>query len=403
MKKIIIAAIMLMGMCQNILAQTSESDYSLKGLAQLLVKERFVAYDFINGIAKVHKEQNGKILYGLINKKGEMILPCKYNRIGSFSDGLVAVKDEESRCGFADLEGNIVIPCQYESVGYYSDGLARISKGDSCAYINRDGEIVIPYFLAYEAAPFNNGLAAIEKHKRQTYFIDKQGNVVIPQRDYRCYGVSEGFYIVKSKETSYYGLMDKNGTMVRPMEYSIMGDETGYFNDGLLVVGEYIKSANNKSFLQCGYIATNGYLNIALQYDNARNFSEGFAAVCTNKKWGFINKNRDMIIPCRYDRVQRFSEGLAAVCVNDKWGYVNTNGELIVSCQYERCEDFHEGFAVVRNDNRYAMIDKKGNYYIPFGIYDFISDFSEGLAKVNKRGMSGFVDKNGNSTFDYIK
>ena len=76
---------------------------------------------------------------------------------------------------------------------------------------------------------------------------------------------------------------------------------------------------------------------------------------------------------------------------------------MIVSCQYERCEDFHEGFAVVRNDNRYAMIDKKGDYYIPFGIYDFISDFSEGLAKVNKRGMSGFVDKNGNSTFDYIK
>jgi serine/threonine-protein kinase len=82
---------------------------------------------------------------------------------------------------------------------------------------------------------------------------------------------------------------------------------------------------------------------------------------------------------------------------------LNTNGELIVSCQYERCADFHEGFAVVKNGDQYAMIDINGKYYIPFGIYDYISDFSEGLAEVDKRGMSGFVDKNGNSTFDYIK
>lgn len=76
---------------------------------------------------------------------------------------------------------------------------------------------------------------------------------------------------------------------------------------------------------------------------------------------------------------------------------------MIVSCQYERCADFHEGFAVVRNGDRYAMIDKKGNYYIPFGLYDFIHDFSEGFAAVKKRDMYGYVNRNGNSTFDYIE
>lgn len=387
-----IAAMMLMVTCQTIMAQESDSDYSLKGLAKLLVTEKLSAYDFNDGIAKVHKEQDGKILYGLINKQGQFVLPCKYNRIGTLSDGLIAIEDINYKCGYADVRGTVVVPCQYEKVGYYSEGLGRITKGDSCAYINREGEIIIPYFKAYDAESFKNGIAAIEKQKRQTYFIDKQGNVVIPQRDYRCYGCSEGLYIVRSKEGSKYGLMDAKGTMVATMEYYSMEP----FSEGLSAVGE---SQSHKF----GFIDTKGSIVVPLQFESVNNFSEGLAAVRKERKWGFINKTGQIVIPYKYERVQKFSDGLAAVCINDKWGFVNMSGELIIPCQYDRCEDFHEGYAVVKNGNQYAMIDKQGQYYIKFGVADYISSFSDGLANAKVKGIDGYVDKNGSSTFKYIR
>lgn len=393
MKKFMfITAMMLMVTCQNIMAQEGDRDYSLKELAKLLVKEKLHAYDFHNGIAKAHKEQDGKILYGLINKQGQFILPCKYSRIGTLSDGLVAIKDINNKCGYADVKGNIVVPCQYKEVGYYREGLARITQGDSCAYINREGEIVIPFFTAYSANPFENGLAAIEKNKRQTFFIDKQGNVAIPQQDYRCYGCSEGLFIVRSEKGSRYGLMDTKGKMVVDMKYYSMEP----FSEGLTAVGE---SQTHKY----GFIDTKGSMVIPLQFESANNFSEGLAAVEKGGKWGFINKTGQIVIPYKYERVQRFSEGLAAVRINNKWGFVNMNGELITTCQYDRCEDFNEGYAVVKNGNQYAMIDKQGQYFIQFGEADFISSFSDGLVKIAKRGIDGYVDKNGKSTFDYIR
>ncbi len=397
MKKVMfIAALMLIGMCQNLWAQTSESDYSLKGLAKLLVTEKFHAYDFNNGIAKVHKEIDGKIKYGLINKQGKIILPCIYSRIGSFTDGLIAIEDANNKCGYADIEGNVVVPCQFDKVGYYSEGLGRVTQGDSCAYINNKGEVVIPYFLAYSANPFKNGIAAIEKYKRQTYFIDKQGNVVIPQRDYRCYGLTpEGLYIVRSEESSRYGLMDKNGTMVVPMKYYRMENSS----EGLFAVGEFVRGSSDKY----GFIDSKGVVRIPLQFEYAESFSEGMAAVKIGGKWGFINKTGQILIPCKYERAQKFCDGLAAVCSNGKWGFVNMNGDLVIACQYDRCEDFHEGYAVVKNGKQYAMIDKQGQYFIKFGVADFISSFSDGLAQLKMRGIDGYTDKNLNSTFDYLR
>lgn len=395
MKKFMfITAMMLMVTCQNIMAQEGDRDYSLKELAKLLVKEKLHAYDFHNGIAKVHKEIDGKIKFGLINKQGKIILPCIYSRIGSFSDGLIAIEDANYKCGYADIEGNVVVPCQFDKVGYYSEGLGRVTQGDSCAYINNKGEVVIPYFLAYSANPFKNGIAAIEKYKRQTYFIDKQGNVVIPQQDYRCYGCSEGLFIVRSKERSRYGLMDTKGNMVAAMKYYSMEP----FSEGLTAVGEFVSGSPKNKY---GFIDTKGSIVIPLQFEDANSFSEGLAAVGQGGKWGFINKTGQIVIPCKYEKAQRFSEGLAAVRINGKWGFVNMSGELTIACQYDICEDFSEGYAVVRNGNQYALIDKQGQYFIQFGEADFISSFSDGLVKIAKRGIDGYVDKNGKSTFDY--
>lgn len=58
---------MLMGMCQNIMAQEGDSDYSLKGIYNTLSQYDVVSLEaFHNGLARIEIKQNGQSLYGAI-------------------------------------------------------------------------------------------------------------------------------------------------------------------------------------------------------------------------------------------------------------------------------------------------------------------------------------------------
>ena len=254
MKKFIaLSAIMLFSMSVSIMAQTNESDYSLDGIYNTLNQYKVVyANDFHDGLAKICVRQGEGDLVGLINKKGDIVLPFKYKKIGTFSDGLVVIIDTDGNSGYADKNGNIVVPCIWDGLGAFSEGLGMAKKDGKRAYINRQGEIVTPSFDAKRVAPFNNGLAAIEEDNWQTYFIDQQGEVVIPQQDGRCYGYSEGLYIVCSSK-GRYRLIDKSGTAIA-QDYNIMGDDGLFFNDGLLLVGKYKETPDNRSIMKYGFI-----------------------------------------------------------------------------------------------------------------------------------------------------
>ena len=60
--------------------------------------------------------------YGVVDENGKIIVPCIWNSIGSFVEGLAAVEDEAGLWGFVDKTGALVIPCRYERVNPMSMG-----------------------------------------------------------------------------------------------------------------------------------------------------------------------------------------------------------------------------------------------------------------------------------------
>ena len=139
--------------------------------------------------------------------------------------------------------------------------------------------------------------------------------------------------------------------------------EDNYFSEGLVAVQHDWK---------WGYVDTSGKEIIPCQYDLAKSFSNGLAAVGVgedswNSKYGFINTKGEEIVPCIYDDVEKFSEGLAVVKRKEKYGFINTKGEEVIPCQYDRARSFSDGFAVVYLAYYDAippikgLIDKKGN------------------------------------------
>jgi len=150
---------------------------------------------------------------------------------------------------------------------------------------------------------------------------------------------------------------------------------------------------------------------------------DGLVKVMDNYKIGFADKTGKVVIPCNYDMARDFHEGLAAVASYDKgWGYIDESGNMVIPYRYRFVSDFSEGLACVINlvgasglspwgtPAVYGYIDKSGKEVIPVNhsfTYDYpgigvtdvvdIMKFSDGMAPSKGEGMSyGFIDKSGN-------
>jgi hypothetical protein len=75
-----------------------------------------------------------------------------------------------------------------------------------------------------------------------------------------------------------------------------------------------------------GFIDKKGKIVILPHFRNARDFSEGLAAVQEEggymKKYGYINKSGKMVIDYKFSYADSFSDGMACVQIKDKWGFI---------------------------------------------------------------------------------
>lgn len=180
------------------------------------------AVSFSDGLAAIKSDKGN--MWGFVDKSGKLVIPCKYrsedylpkfsdgfancqaydamdnnNRsyiidksgspavffeqgkpVGAFSNGLMLVRDEGGKYGYAGVDGKLVIGFKYEKAFAFNEGLAAVIIDGKCGYINTNGEIVIhPKFTVYDyefnsASPcFSDGLATVEEG-----IINKKGELV---------------------------------------------------------------------------------------------------------------------------------------------------------------------------------------------------------------------------------
>ena len=65
-----------------------------------------------------------------------------------------------------------------------------------------------------------------------------------------------------------------------------------------------------------------------------------------------------------FDGVSDFSEGFAWVKKDGKYGYINTKGEQIVECKFDKIWYFKNGFARVEKDGKSYKINTSGNFIV---------------------------------------
>src|SRR6266480_1929571 len=199
-----------------------------------------------------------------------------------------------------------------------------------------------------------------------------------PRQDMRLFPVGED---------GKAGYVDSTGATVIKLQFEDARD----FSEGLAAV----QTGDN-----WGYIDGTGRFIITPQFDGADGFSEGMAAVTVAGKLGYIDRSGHFVAPPTFTAPGfAFSEGRAAVRSGEKWGYLDRDGRMVIDSQYERARPFHEGLGAVEIGGKWGFVDKKGAMLIR-ARFDQVGYFSEGLARVSIGERVGYVDETGRQVID---
>jgi hypothetical protein len=132
---------------------------------------------------------------------------------------------------------------------------------------------------------------------------------------------------------------------------------------------------------------------VGFQYADAREFSEGLAAVKSNDLWGYIDPTGRVAVSFDYKvpEVGLFSEGLAFV--GDR--FIDVGGNPAFGGRtFEQASFFSEGLAAVQTNGQWGFIDPGGRFVIPSS-YEDAGDFFGGMAPVKRDGLWGYIDVRG--------
>jgi WG containing repeat len=126
---------------------------------------------------------------------GEIRAPISVRRAGSFANGLALVVPDASlrfkaRCtkgGYMNTSGQWAIKPQFDDLREFSDGMGAVNLGANCGmggrwgYINRNGDVIIPYRFMW-AGQFHNGHACVSEKQGEMEMIDKTGAVMANEK-----------------------------------------------------------------------------------------------------------------------------------------------------------------------------------------------------------------------------
>lgn len=226
-----------------------------------------------------------------------------------------------------------------------------------------------------------------------------------------------------------WGIASATGSLVIPCEY---GRISTFSNGKAIVQKDNVISAvdenNNRVallhesasefgnyaadrtclFIGNGWVISSGSFTTGQQtFEEFGMYSNGYAPVKQNGKWGLINTSgSEWIVEPQYDDIIRdelgraYSQGVYFASNGDQIYLYTTEGEQ-AGGPYEDAKPFADGWAAVMKNGKWGFIDTVGNVQIDFQ-FDNALSFGQHLAAVEVDGQWGYVSKYGKVVIDPI-
>lgn len=258
--------------------------------------------DFSDGLAVVSmSKDDGTILYGYIDKKGNEVIPLTFRQATSFKDGYALIQTIKGKYEIIDKNGRVTTIFPYKSMGNFNDN-----------------------FLTFSGAP--NGLLG---------YVDINGYVVIPPK-YTMASPVEDDYIIASTSSNYigkYGVVNISNSPIYPYVYN----HIQYLNLHRFALG--IPRSESSLFMNNLYALGNekGSILTSFIFKNIEKYNNDIASASDLKYTFFIDQNGRRI------KSLPIVEGTGTLSIKcglvyadtDYWPmYLQANGSIIYEPNY---------------------------------------------------------------------
>lgn len=202
---------------QNLLLCNKESKvglYDIKKREMILSPEYEIqSISVSNSDAEVFSLAKNGFL-ALFDTKGKQVSEFKYQEYGGgtiMSEGYAKIQDRQGLWGIVDKYGKEVIPCKYKGMGFSvcNQRIAFQGNNGKWGYLNVSNgeEIVKPEYD--RARDFSDGFGEVEKN-RKIGFVDVNGKVVVPLEYEGALNVQKGICFMMKKGDWFPILLAEN-------------------------------------------------------------------------------------------------------------------------------------------------------------------------------------------------
>jgi Tfp pilus assembly protein PilF len=253
---------------------------------------------------------------GLINKKGEVVIPLLYESLNEAGDYIIVsntIPKVGNRYGIIDQKGKVVLELKYKNIDFCGKNLFSINTNNLPKSNINNCKL---YSLISNSFLTNDSFDSINQ-------------------------VDNGLLMVQKNELVGY-INELGETVVSPVYQPYYGDNSERGSGGDGGVGEEEKC----------YVALNSDENIANNdiYDKTE-----LLLVQLNDKIGYINFKGEIIIPIIYTYGSNFYKGMASVSdENQSKSIIDTRGEVIL----ENAE-----IVYYYNNSKYAIAKQENSFY----------------------------------------
>jgi hypothetical protein len=331
------------------------------------------------GLYAVQTDKGWKCIDGA----GTDVIPVGYEDFETIEHGLIAAK--QGRWGVIDKKGKVIVPFAFNNPPSFRGGVVAMPLDDDDdwrtpgTYYDTTGEIVRkhPAHYGYRSiGMLSEGITIVVDSEGYSSYVNRSGRLISTATYQNAGNFSEGLALVQIGKK--FGFVDKKGTeIVAPtLDYAVD------FSDSMaLFYGS----------VGCGYINNRGDITIPALYEAGTSFYKGYSSVKKTGHWGLIDKKGRVVLGFKYDSSLVFSEGVSSSLVNGRWSYIDTTGKVRINMP-ERvmyCDKFYKGKALVITDSGYGFIDKSGKWLTKAG-YEFIERHSSGISSFLVSGASDY-------------
>ncbi len=288
-------------------------------------------------------KNNGTFYFGIIDSRGNNLVPFSYKNIEVVSRDIYAMEDFNGKILLANTVGNAILQLPIDNIKPLNQNLLIYEQEGKKGVIKNDGQLI--------------SVSNYQNFK----MIDDQSLHALPQIQWQMFDYQNG-----QKQAYDYDVIE-------PLDKSL-----------------YKTKRSNYSFI----IRENGEILFKIKDSDIQVLNDSLASVTVEGKKGVINYSGNLLIPAHYDSIRLSGVNLFLYLkkgISKSWKIADLSGTFLSEENYDKILPIDQDYRAVMKNGYWGIVHKNGKELIP-PIYDTIYDVTNHLFLVGFHGEKGVVD-----------